>query len=119
MLSTNRLEEEENAHTQQGLTTVFFARCPPATSEAQILELFSQFGRVEEVNVYRRWQSAKTSKGCGFVRFSEPKAAAAALEALNGKHMFESSEVPMVVEWIDPARLANRQRLHCKCCLQA
>eukprot|EP00878_Enallax_costatus_P011299 GHUV01011796.1.p1 GENE.GHUV01011796.1~~GHUV01011796.1.p1 ORF type:complete len:536 (+),score=161.13 GHUV01011796.1:273-1880(+) len=102
------MENQRACCRHEGAATVFFARCPPVTTEEQVHKLFSQFGHVEEVNLYRRWQSAKTSKGCGFVRFSERSAAAAALEALNNKHMFENSEAPMVVEWIDPARVANR-----------
>lgn len=104
--------EQEGRGQQQAATTVFFARCPPVTTEEQVRKLFSQFGLIEEVNLYRRWQSAKTSKGCGFVRFSTHTAAAAALQALNGKHMFENSEAPMVVEWLDPARLANRHQVN-------
>lgn len=94
---------------QSAPTTVFFARCPPVTTEEQVRQVFSDFGQIDEINLYRRWQSAKTSKGCGFVRYKEHAAAAAALEALNGKFMFETSEAPMVVEWIDPARLVTRQ----------
>lgn len=105
-------ERQRSRCRQDGAATVFFARCPPVTTEEQVHKLFSQFGHVQEVNLYRRWQSAKTSKGCGFVRFSDPLAAAAAREALDNKYMFENSEAPMVVEWLDPTRLVNRQHTH-------
>ncbi len=54
--------------------------------------------------------TAKTSKGCGIVKYSKPEQASAALLALNGVHTFDGysgSEGPMVVEWMDSSRLTS------------
>lgn len=89
-------------------TAVFFARCPPLVTEAEIQSVFSEYGEVVDVNLFRRWPAAKVSKGCGIVQFTSHAAAQAALEALNGKHMFKDSEAPMVVEWVDVRMLSTR-----------
>lgn len=101
--------------------SVFFARCPPSITEDQLLEVFGKFGTVVNVNLFKRWAAAKSSKGCGIISFRETASAEAAL-VLNGQHKFTDSEVPMVVE---PCQ-ADRQRapatgdlgscsMHCRC----
>lgn len=70
--------------------------------------LFSTYGTVQHLNLYRRWATAKTSKGCGIAKFSTADEARAAMHGLDGVHRFDSypgSEAPMVVEWMDPSRL--------------
>jgi hypothetical protein len=48
------------------------------------------------------------------VSFACHESAVAALEALNKKHTWPDSEVPMVVEWMDPSRqAAAKQRSSC------
>jgi hypothetical protein len=44
-------------------TSLFFARCPPLTSEEEIQSLFKRYGTVTSFNLFRRWATAKTSKG--------------------------------------------------------
>lgn len=43
-------------------TNLFFARVPPTVSYESILELFTQFGTVLTLNLFRPWATAKTSK---------------------------------------------------------
>jgi hypothetical protein len=42
-------------------------------------KLFSQYGVVKELILFKRWPTARTSKGCGTVHFATTQAAAAAL----------------------------------------
>ena len=61
------------------------------------------------LNLYRRWATAKTSKGCGIVEFGDQASAAAAMAALSGSHTFDGHpgyEGPMVVEAMDVNRLS-------------
>lgn len=44
---------------------VFFARVPPTVPYELIHALFAQFGKVVNLNLFRPWASAKTSKVCG------------------------------------------------------
>jgi hypothetical protein len=88
--------------------SLFFARCPPAVPYDNIHSLFKQYGPVKRLNLYRRWATAKTSKGCGIVEFEDVESAAAAVEALSGKYTFEGfqgGETAIVLEPMDPARM--------------
>jgi phosphoinositide-3-kinase regulatory subunit 4 len=54
--------------------------------------------------------AAKTSKGCGILKYSKHAQASAALLALNGVHTWDGCsgcEGPMVVEWMDASRLTS------------
>lgn len=42
--------------------TIFFAGCTPIVSSETIYALFSQFGRVEDINLFRPYSGSKTSK---------------------------------------------------------
>ncbi|WIA13337.1 hypothetical protein OEZ85_006919 [Tetradesmus obliquus] len=90
--------------------SVFFARCPPLITSEELQSLFESYGTVTSLNLFKRWATARTSKGCGVVTFSRHESAAAALAALHGKHMWPESEAPMVIEWLDPCRLAATQQ---------
>jgi RNA recognition motif-containing protein len=95
-----------------GNTSIFFARVPPLVPYEHLHELFSKFGTIKNLNLFRRWATAKTSKGCGTVQYTSTDEAAAALQALNGVHTFEgypSCEGPIVVEWMDPAQLTSAE----------
>jgi RNA recognition motif-containing protein len=83
---------------------------PPTVPEEDLRALFERYGRVVHINVFRRWATAKTSKGCGTVQLASPQEAGAALAALNGLHAwseFTNGEGPMVVEWKDDRRLST------------
>lgn len=87
--------------------SLFFARCPPSLPYDELLQLFSAFGEVEKLNLYRRWAKARNSKGCGTVVFASKASAAAAKSALDGKHTFPDAESNMVVEWAEPSKLSR------------
>jgi RNA recognition motif-containing protein len=83
---------------------------PPLVPHEELLQLFGKFGTVLDLNLFKRWSTAKASKGCGTVKYSTSEAASAALLALNGVHTFEAHqgcEGPMVVEWMDASRLTS------------
>lgn len=42
--------------------TIFFAGCTPVVSSETVFSLFSQFGLVEDVNLFRPYSGSKTSK---------------------------------------------------------
>jgi len=41
---------------------VFFAKVPPSTLSSEVEQLFSMFGKLSEVNLFRAWAGAKHSK---------------------------------------------------------
>lgn len=89
---------------------IFFARVPPLVPYEDLLALFSRYGEVKHLNLFCKWASAKTSKGCGTVQYAEAEEASTAMLALNGVHSFEgfpACEGPMVVEWMDASRLTS------------
>ncbi|KAF8058303.1 selO [Scenedesmus sp. PABB004] len=94
-----------------GETAVFFARAPPHIGEDDLAAEFGRFGRVQEINLFRKWQTAKRHKGCGIVVFGEQAAAVAALDALDGQHVWPGAEAPLVVEWLDRTRQQNAAAL--------
>eukprot|EP00878_Enallax_costatus_P000544 GHUV01000639.1.p1 GENE.GHUV01000639.1~~GHUV01000639.1.p1 ORF type:complete len:701 (+),score=275.00 GHUV01000639.1:70-2172(+) len=81
--------------------TLFFAKVSPTALASEIEVLFSSFGKLVEVNLFRAWAGAKHSKGCGLVIYADRSAAAAAIAQLHGKYVFPGSDCPMVVEWMD------------------
>jgi len=74
--------------------------------------LFSQFGRVFEVNLFRAFQGASTTKGCGLVTMGTNDEAVAAIEALDQKFTWEGMDAPMVVKWMDAALQKRRREEH-------
>lgn len=81
---------------------------PPSVPYDVLLALFSKYGEVKHLNLYKRWATAKTSKGCGLVEYGSNREAKAAKDALHGVYMFdayEGCESPMVIEWMDATRL--------------
>jgi hypothetical protein len=45
-----------------GRSSFFFARVPPTIMHEQLVELFSKYGAVEDLNLFRPFAEAKTSK---------------------------------------------------------
>uniref|UniRef100_A0A383WI30 RRM domain-containing protein n=1 Tax=Tetradesmus obliquus TaxID=3088 RepID=A0A383WI30_TETOB len=93
-----------------GRSSFFFARVPPTITQEQLVELFSKYGAVEDLNLFRPFAEAKTSKGCGIVRFSSAAAAATAKSVLHGKFKWTDTAPPMVVEWV------NEDKMRSTCC---
>ncbi|GBF89403.1 RNA-binding protein [Raphidocelis subcapitata] len=88
--------------------TCFFAKVSPSAAPEEVAAVFSPHGGVDEVNLFRAWATARSSKGCGLIVMASPAAAAAARDALNGKHTWEGADGPMVVEWCRPDRLGAK-----------
>ncbi|KAF6258969.1 hypothetical protein COO60DRAFT_1701041 [Scenedesmus sp. NREL 46B-D3] len=90
--------------------SIFFAGVTPVIPAEALLALFSQFGPVRAINLFKPWAGSKTSKGCGVLVFKERHAAAAALEALNGNFQWPGARSPMVVEWMDSNKQHKKAR---------
>jgi RNA recognition motif-containing protein len=81
-------------------TQLFFGRASRDTNEAAITALFSQYGRLKEVLLFKE-RGTGASKGCGFVIMSSRAEADAAMAALNGTFTMEGSKEKFSVQWAD------------------
>ncbi len=63
---------------------LFFTAAPGHLNEQDISQIFSQFGVVEEVNLFRDRKTG-SSKGCGFITLQTRAQACAAMDALEHK----------------------------------
>ncbi|KAI8468639.1 MAG: hypothetical protein J3K34DRAFT_394385 [Monoraphidium minutum] len=93
--------------------TLFFARAPHSTTENDVKLLFSAFGRVEAVKCFRAGAAAAGgpaaaaaaglgTKGCGLVKMSNAREAAAAIAALHEAFTWSGMPSPMIVRWMEP-----------------
>ncbi|KAK9019930.1 hypothetical protein V6N11_054435 [Hibiscus sabdariffa] len=71
-------------------------------TEMDVQEVFSRFGRVEDVYLMR--DELKQSRGCGFVKYSDRETALAAIDALNGVYTMRGCDQPLTVRFADPKR---------------
>ncbi|KAA8527351.1 hypothetical protein F0562_034934 [Nyssa sinensis] len=71
-------------------------------TEKEVEEIFSPYGRVEDVYLMR--DELKQSRGCGFVKFSNREMAMAAINALNGSYTMRGCDQPLTVRFADPKR---------------
>ncbi|XP_051127546.1 flowering time control protein FCA [Andrographis paniculata] len=71
-------------------------------TEKEVEEIFSPFGRVEDVYIMR--DEMKQSRGCGFVKYSQREMAQAAINALNGAYTMSGCNQPLIVRFADPKR---------------
>lgn len=65
------------------MTKLYVGNLSFATSERDLQELFSQAGAVESARIITDRDTGR-SRGFGFVEFSDPTAAAAAIQKFNG-----------------------------------
>ncbi|RDX94087.1 Flowering time control protein FCA, partial [Mucuna pruriens] len=72
------------------------------SSVKEVEEIFSKYGRVEDVYLMR--DEKKQSRGCGFVKYSHRDMALAAINALNGIYTMRGCEQPLIVRFADPKR---------------
>jgi len=91
---------------------LFFAKVLRSATEDEVKELFTRFGTVYDVNLFRAFQGAPTTKGCGLLTMSSHKEAEASIEALDGQFVWEGMESPMVVKWMDGALQRRRREQH-------
>ncbi|KAA8531199.1 hypothetical protein F0562_005887 [Nyssa sinensis] len=71
-------------------------------TEKEVEEIFSRYGRVEDVYLMR--DALKQSRGCGFVKFSNRESAMEAINALNGTYTMRGCDQPLTVRFADPKR---------------
>ncbi|KAJ7955258.1 flowering time control protein FCA [Quillaja saponaria] len=71
-------------------------------TENEVEEIFSQFGRVEDVYLMR--DERKQSRGCGFVKYGHRDMALAAINSLNGIYTMRGCDQPLTVRFADPKR---------------
>ncbi|XP_018470245.1 RNA-binding protein BRN2 [Raphanus sativus] len=88
---------------------LFVGMLPKNVTEAEVSSLFSKYGTIKDVQILRG--SLQTSKGCVFLKYESKEQAVAAMEAINGKHIVEGSNVPLVVKWADTERERQARRL--------
>ncbi|CAA6654208.1 unnamed protein product [Spirodela intermedia] len=82
---------------------------PQERYRAEVSTLFSKYGNIKEIQILRG--SQQTSKaGCAFLKYETKDQAVAALEAINGKHKMEGSNVPLVVKWADSEKERQARR---------
>jgi RNA recognition motif-containing protein len=62
---------------------LFFSHAPPHLSEEDLTSLFSLYGTVDEINLFRERKTG-ASKGCGFVTMATREQATRVLGALGG-----------------------------------
>uniref|UniRef100_A0A7S0RVD4 RRM domain-containing protein n=2 Tax=Pyramimonas obovata TaxID=1411642 RepID=A0A7S0RVD4_9CHLO len=91
---------DEGAPVDVFNTQLFFGRASKTTDDAAINTLFSQYGRVKEVLVFKE-KGTGQSKGCGFVTMGTRGEADAAMAALNGTFTMEGSKEKFSVQWAD------------------
>ncbi|KAL2459741.1 abscisic acid binding [Forsythia ovata] len=75
--------------------------CKQAT-EKEVEEIFSPYGRVEDVYLMR--DEMRQSRGCGFVKYAHREMAQAAINSLNGIYTMRGSDQPLTVRFADPKR---------------
>ena len=67
--------------------TVFIGNIPYSLTDAELRNLAVDYGEIAAAAVVR--DERERSRGFGFIRFAEPNAAAAAVQALNGSELQE------------------------------
>ncbi|XP_010928319.1 flowering time control protein FCA isoform X2 [Elaeis guineensis] len=81
---------------------LFVASLNKQAASEEIEEIFSQYGRVEDVYIMK--DELKQSRGCGFVKFSTRDDAVAAMNALHGNYVMRGCDQPLIVRFADPKR---------------
>ncbi|KAG5559807.1 hypothetical protein RHGRI_003186 [Rhododendron griersonianum] len=81
---------------------LFVGSLSKQATEKEVEEIFSPYGRVEDVYLMR--DEMKQSRGCGFVKFSQREMAMAAISSLNGLYTMKGCDQPLIVRFADPKR---------------
>ncbi|CAN4106311.1 unnamed protein product [Withania somnifera] len=71
-------------------------------TEKEVEEIFSPYGRVEDVYLMR--DDMKRSRGCGFVKYSRRDMAMEAINSLSGNYTMRGCNQPLTVRFADPKR---------------
>lgn len=91
---------------------LFFAKVLRTATEEEVKTLLAQYGRVYDVNLFRAFQGAPTTKGCGLATMGSHDEAQAAITALDSKYVWDGMDSPMVVKWMDAALQRRRREQH-------
>ncbi|KAG0478499.1 hypothetical protein HPP92_013218 [Vanilla planifolia] len=86
---------------------LFVGMLPKSVTDAEVTALFSKYGIIRDLQILR---GSQTSKGCAFLKYDSKEQALAAIEALNGKHKMEGSNIPLVVKWADTEKERQARR---------
>ncbi|XP_062108828.1 flowering time control protein FCA-like isoform X2 [Humulus lupulus] len=81
---------------------LFVGSLDKQATKKDVEEIFSQYGRVEDVYLMR--DEMRQSRGCGFVKYSQREMALAAINALNGSYTMRGCDQPLTVRFADPKR---------------
>jgi len=87
---------------------LFVGQVPFSASEEDLRQIFGQFGGIVEVALVR--QKDRSSKGCGFVRFSDRHGADKAIQALHGRHTMQGGHSPLTVRFADSEHEKRKRR---------
>ncbi|XP_042458907.1 flowering time control protein FCA-like isoform X2 [Zingiber officinale] len=97
-----RYADGDRNHPGAADDKLFVASLNKQATAKEIEDIFSPYGRVEDVYIMR--DALNQNRGCGFVKFSNREMAAAALNALNGTFVMRGCDQPLVVQFADPKR---------------
>lgn len=78
---------------------VFVGMLPNTVTEDMVEEIFSRFGEVTSVFIIRSTDGIR--KDCAFVKYDDIGSISKAIDALNGKVVFEGSDRPLIVKLAD------------------
>lgn len=92
-------QEAQTRTTQKQETNLYVRHFPDDCDEAKLREMFAEFGEIKSVRVMRD-QKKKTSRGFGFVCFSNAEDASNAISAMHGKML--SNQKPLFVTLHQP-----------------
>jgi len=94
-------------------TKVYVDNLAAATTENELLKVFSRYGNVAQVNVPRDRTNGHP-RGFGFVTMATPEGARAAIQALNGKAI-ETCTLTVSAGWAREERAGAPQGGQSRC----
>ncbi|MFS7931082.1 putative RNA recognition motif domain, WW domain, RNA-binding domain superfamily [Helianthus anomalus] len=81
---------------------VFVGFLSKHASKAEIAEIFSLYGYVEDVYIF--YDEQRRPRGTGFITFSDRAMAADAINSLNGKYVMKGCDQPLAVRFAEPRK---------------
>eukprot|EP00639_Heterosigma_akashiwo_P014822 CAMPEP_0206381588 /NCGR_PEP_ID=MMETSP0294-20121207/12746_1 /ASSEMBLY_ACC=CAM_ASM_000327 /TAXON_ID=39354 /ORGANISM="Heterosigma akashiwo, Strain CCMP2393" /LENGTH=353 /DNA_ID=CAMNT_0053831091 /DNA_START=116 /DNA_END=1174 /DNA_ORIENTATION=+ len=88
---------------------LFVGKLPPTSTEADLEELFGEYGEVKRVRVMV-WPETGKSKGSAFVFMDSRASGEAAIRALQGKVTLDSGLGPLKVDWAESKSQKNKRK---------
>ncbi|KAG1666183.1 hypothetical protein FOA52_012030 [Chlamydomonas sp. UWO 241] len=87
---------------------LFFKSAPPHVTEHDLRTVFSVFGSVEDICLFRDARSS-AFRGSGLVTMHTRSQASHVISELDGRHYMLGSLLPLSVKWADPELRAKKQ----------